>query len=54
MERDDRVADEPEQELVAQERVTMDLEISRQPEPEPSDGEVCIPSRNHDSSTDAA
>lgn len=32
--------DEAEQEYVAQERVTMDLEIPRQPVPEPSDGEV--------------
>ena len=31
---------EAEQEYVAQERVTMDLEIPRQPIPEPSDGEV--------------
>lgn len=36
----DRVGDEPEQEYVAQEKVTMDLEIPRQPLPEPSDGEV--------------
>lgn len=31
---------EEEQEYTAQERVTMDLEIPRQPIPEPSDGEV--------------
>ena len=40
-ERQDRTADEePEPEFVEQERVTMDLEITRQPVPEPSDGEV--------------
>ena len=38
----DRIGDEPEQEYMAQEKVTMDLEIPRQAIPEPSDGEVCI------------
>ena len=32
--------EEEEQEYVTQERITMDLEIPRQPIPEPSDGEV--------------
>ena len=38
----DRVGDEPEQEYMTQEKVTMDLEIPRQPIPEPTDGEVCM------------
>lgn len=44
IERGERILQEAEedaeQEYVAQERVTMDLEIPRQPIPEPSDGEV--------------
>ena len=46
VERTERVLREAEQdaeqEYVAQERITMDLEIPRQPIPEPSDGEVCV------------
>ena len=38
----DRIGDEPEQEYVAQEKATMELELPRQPHPEPSDGEVCM------------
>lgn len=45
VERSERVLREAEQDAeqdyVAQERITMDLEIPRQPIPEPSDGEVC-------------
>ena len=46
IERTERVLAEAEedadqQEYVTQEKVTMDLEIPRQPIPEPSDGEVC-------------
>ena len=43
VDRTDRVAaeaEQPEQEYETQEKVTMDLEIARQPLPEPSDGEV--------------
>ncbi|KAK3725131.1 Paf1 complex component [Vermiconidia calcicola] len=40
--RNDRLAEEPEQEYEAQEKVTMDLEIPRQPVPEPSDGELYL------------
>lgn len=46
VERTERVLREAEQdadqEYIAQERITMDLEIPRQPIPEPSDGEVCV------------
>jgi RNA polymerase-associated protein LEO1 len=42
LDRTDRLDDEPEEEYVTQEKVTMDLELPRQPIPEPSDGEVCI------------
>ena len=41
----DRVGDEPEQgaqEFTTQEKMTMELEISRQPIPEPSDGEMYL------------
>lgn len=40
----DRIGDEPEeeQEVMTMEKAVMDLEIPRQPGPEPSDGEVCI------------
>ena len=43
MDRTDRMVedDEPQQEYRAEERVTMELEVVRQPIPEPSDGEVC-------------
>lgn len=45
---------EEEQEYTAQERVTMDLEIPRQPIPEPSDGEVgLLLHYAHTSNTDA-
>jgi hypothetical protein len=42
LDRTDGLDDEPEEEYVTQEKVTMDLELPRQPIPEPSDGEVCI------------
>ena len=42
MDRLDRVADEADaEEFVEQEKLTMDVEVNRQPVPEPSDGEVC-------------
>lgn len=45
MERRDRVADEPEeQQFDEQEKLVIDLEIPRQPAPEPSDGEVYLES----------
>ena len=40
--RTDRLGDEPEEEYITQEKVTMDLELPRQPIPEPSDGEVRV------------
>lgn len=44
----DRVGDEQEQEqeYVTMDKITMDLEIPRQPNPEPSDGEVCYALRS--------
>lgn len=49
VDRTDRVGEEEpatqEQEYETQEKVMMDLEMARQPLPEPSDGEVCAGSR---------
>jgi RNA polymerase-associated protein LEO1 len=42
LDRTDRLADELEEEYVTQEKLTMDLELPRQPIPEPSDGEVRV------------
>lgn len=45
--RTEHMPEEAEQEYIAQERITMDLEIPRQPIPEPSDGEVCVQQLQH-------
>lgn len=45
MDRTDRMAEEeeePQQEYQAIERAVIDLEVARQPVPEPSDGEVNV------------
>lgn len=51
LERQDRVDEEvgaAEQQYETQEKTTMDIEMARQPLPEPSDGEVCVSAFKHD------